>query len=174
MRKPTGDNLKNQQDKRKNPHGGARPDGGRPPFGPTETERSLVKALRGAGFRHEDIASLIGPHGVNRETLEKYFPDELRAGKAHIDAICVTGIVRLMQQDNPAALFFYAKTRLGWRETQDHHLTGDVSFHNSAQNTRQLRERLELALADQPEEVKHRVARALFMPDSNVDEQKLQ
>jgi hypothetical protein len=104
--------LKNNGYKR----GGARPGAGRVPFEPTEADRSLVKALASVGFQHSQIAGIVRPGGIGESTLRKYFSYELAVGKDHIDAICVTGIVKAMQAGNLAAMFFWAKTRMGWRE----------------------------------------------------------
>ena len=41
--------------------GGARAGAGKPPFQPTETDRSMVSVLAAVGMIHENIASIIGP-----------------------------------------------------------------------------------------------------------------
>jgi hypothetical protein len=100
----------------KSRRGGARQGAGRISFEPAEADRSLVKTLSAIGFQHSQIAGILRPGGIDEKTLRKYFRHELAVGKDHIDAICVMGIVKAMQAGNFAALCFYAKTRMGWRE----------------------------------------------------------
>jgi hypothetical protein len=100
--------------------GGARAGAGKPPFVPTETDRSMVSVMAAVGAKHEDIASIIGPKGIAVKTLRKHFAHELAIGKTKLDGICVSGIARTMQAGRAWALCFYAKTRMGWRETQNH------------------------------------------------------
>jgi len=104
---------------------------GRPSFEPTQEQRNLVTALAGM-MPHEDIGSLIVRtdskgvrRGINRETLVKYFAEELASGKARIDAICIQGLVQKMQAADLGALCFYAKTRMGWREKPLEHRAVD-------------------------------------------------
>lgn len=101
--------------KKKGKRGGARSGSGNPPFVPTDSQRSLVSILAGI-FKHEDIASQIGPRGIDPKTLRQHFPHELEAGKSRVDALCAQGIVKAMQAGEAWALCFYAKTRMGWRE----------------------------------------------------------
>lgn len=108
----------------KGKRGGARPGSGPKPYQSTETERNLVLALRGTGLTEEQIASQIGPRGVAVETMKKAFQHELDTGKAKIDGICVTGIVKAMQAGEAWALCFYAKCRMQWRERTAIEVTG--------------------------------------------------
>ena len=100
--------------------GGARAGAGKPPFLPTETYRSMVSVMAAVGVTHENIASIIGPKGIAVKTLRKHFKHELAIGKTKLDGICVSGIARAMQAGQAWALCFWAKTRMGWRETSNH------------------------------------------------------
>ena len=42
--------------------GGARAGAGKPPFLPTDTDRSMVSVMAAVGVPHENIASIIGPN----------------------------------------------------------------------------------------------------------------
>ena len=90
--------------------------GGHPPFLATDADRALVQALKGCGIANEDIASVLRPGGVSADTLARHFRHELDSGKAQIDALAITGLVKKLQAQDSAAIFFYLKTRLGWRE----------------------------------------------------------
>ena len=96
--------------------------GGQPKFEPTEADRSLVLALRGAGFSHEDIAGQLRPGGVSADTLTRHFPHELATGVAKINGIAVTNLVKAMQNGEAWAICFWMKTRMGWREKSDTNL----------------------------------------------------
>lgn len=52
-------------------------EGGRPPFAPTDEQRSDVRLLKADGWSDDRIARRIG---VSRSTLLKYFADELENG----------------------------------------------------------------------------------------------
>ncbi len=80
-----------------------------------------------AGIPQERIGRCIGP-GISPESLNRHFRDELDTGKDKIDAICAQGLVRLMQEGNLGALCFWAKTRMGWRETQKLEVSGSLSI----------------------------------------------
>jgi hypothetical protein len=107
--------MKSPSDKR----GGARAGAGKPPFQPTETDRSMVSVMAAVGVTHENIATIIGPRGITVKTLRKHFTHELTIGKTKLDGICVSGIARAMQSGQAWALCFWAKTRMGWREKSD-------------------------------------------------------
>jgi hypothetical protein len=97
--------------------GGTRAGSGKPPFAPTETDRSMVSVLAAVGVKHEEIASVIGPKGIAVKTLRRHFVHELAIGRTKLDGICVSGIAKAMQAGQAWALCFWAKTRMGWRET---------------------------------------------------------
>jgi len=50
---------------------------GRPPHAPTPALRRRVSIAAGGGMRHEDIALALG---INRDTLAKYYEQELSVG----------------------------------------------------------------------------------------------
>ena len=105
--------------------------GGHPPFVATEADRSLVLALRGAGFSHEDIAGQLRPGGVSVDTLTRHFPHELATGIAKINGIAVTNLVQAMQRGEAWAICFWMKTRMGWREKSDVNVNATVRHENS-------------------------------------------
>jgi hypothetical protein len=107
--------MKSDSDKR----GGARPGAGKPPFQPTETDRSMVSVMAAVGVTHENIASIISPKGIAVNTLRRHFRHELAVGRTKLDGICISGIARAMQAGQARALCFWAKTRIGWREKSD-------------------------------------------------------
>ena len=63
--------------------------------------------------------------GISEPTLRKYFRAELNEGKAKIDAQIANTIVAQALAGNTALLCFYAKTRMGWKETTVSEHTGE-------------------------------------------------
>ena len=97
---------------------------GQPPYEPTEADRTTVQVMVACGLKHEDIAACLGTEGIDDKTMRKHFRRELDIGVAKVNALCGQGIVRAMQNGEAWALCFWAKTRMGWRETSHTILTG--------------------------------------------------
>lgn len=105
-----------------------------PPHEPTDRTRAEVSALYSFGIPQEDIAAYIG---IDAKTLRKHYRGELDT--AHVKAHAAVG--RFLYQnatgstlkdgashsDCVRAAMFWAKTRMGWRETQqiDHTTNGE-------------------------------------------------
>ena len=94
---------------------------GRKAFEPTKAQRVTVEVMTVATIPQEVIARCIGIH---RDTLQKHLREELDLGKSKIDARITETIVRQALAGNTALLCFYAKTRMGWRETTRVETTG--------------------------------------------------
>ena len=95
--------------------------GGRPPYQPNEKDRSTVRSM--APFiNQDDIARTIG---ISDDTLRKYYREELDSAKVRADAAvgqsllmqAVGGVEQNWREAVPSATIFYAKTRMGWKET---------------------------------------------------------
>lgn len=99
---------------------------GRPEFEPTDNERRQVEALSGYGVPQDKIASLVRD-GINKTTLIKHFRAEIDRGIAKADAKISETLFQQAVSGNTSALIFWAKARLGWRETQniDHTTKGE-------------------------------------------------
>ena len=101
---------------------------------PTEASRGKVNALASFGVPQEDIAAFIG---ISHVTLRKHYSEELRLSAIKSNAqvgqflfSLASGSAMKLEQ-NPAswgdcsrAAMFWAKTRMGWRETNRHEITG--------------------------------------------------
>lgn len=92
-----------------------------PKFEPTDEQREMVMELASLGVRHEDITRFIkkecgSPIGV--DTLKKYFSHELEMGRIEANAKVAATLFKMATSgDQPAATFFWLKTRAQWRET---------------------------------------------------------
>jgi len=103
---------------------------------PTDQTRGEVAALASFGIPQEDIASYIG---ISHPTLRKHYEQELKVSSIKANAAVGKYLYRLASgmalkdPQNPAShsecsrsAMFWAKTRMGWRETQnlDHTTNG--------------------------------------------------
>ena len=94
-------------------------------FVPTDEERKQVIEWAGLGVTIEDMAALLRDDGIDADTCAKHFKREIRRGKAlaHVkmgDNLFQRGLNSV--SDSPA--IFYAKTQMGWKETQVTELHG--------------------------------------------------
>lgn len=91
--------------------------GGRPAHVVTKEAKSLVKWLKVAGYTNEQIAAAFDPP-IDNKTLTKNYKSELDFGKSHVDGLVTQTLVKGALEGDTALLIFYAKTRLGWKETK--------------------------------------------------------
>lgn len=83
---------------------------------PTDDTRRTVSVLAGVGTKHSVIASSIG---VSVNTLKAHYRQELTDGREIANAKVVDTLFRMATSGRvPAATFFWAKTQMGWRETE--------------------------------------------------------
>ena len=95
-------------------------------FVPTQDEIDLVKTMTVAGIPQEQIAFCIRD-GIDDKTLRKHFGNEIRVAKAKAHSNMGKGIYeRGVNGDNTAAIF-YAKTQMGWKETNVQENTGETT-----------------------------------------------
>ena len=108
----------------KNKTDGENKTAGRPEFEPTDAERKQVEAMAGYGVPQDKIATLVRD-GINKTTLIKHFRAELDRGIAMADVQISKTLFQQATSGNTAALIFWAKARMGWKETQNiDHTTG--------------------------------------------------
>lgn len=90
---------------------------GRPEHKPTAKDRAEVEQLAGFGIPQDDIAKLIG---INRNTLEKHYRQELDNGATKAIAKVAGALFKRAMGDDAAAVsaqIFFLKTRARWSET---------------------------------------------------------
>jgi len=111
-----------------------------PPHAPTPESRAQVSALYSYGITQEEIARFIG---IDPKTLRLHYRDELDS--AHVKANAKVGQFLFQNasgqtlkdgashSDCVRAAMFWAKTRMGWRETQNiDHTTNGESLNRPA------------------------------------------
>ncbi len=107
---------------------------GRPPFEPTDKDRRLIKEMASCGTPQVGIARTIG---ITVNTLRKHFKDELARAEdeanfrvaqfmfATIMGMPIPGVPPVTNETTRGSLaMFWAKTRMGWKETVDHQHEG--------------------------------------------------
>ena len=89
----------------------------RPGHKPDEASRRQVEALAGYGVPETGIADMIG---VDPKTLRKHYRQELRIGHTKANSAVAQSLFRKATGEGPqsvTAAIFWAKTRMGWKET---------------------------------------------------------
>lgn len=96
--------------------------GGREEHKPNEKTRQLVKVLAGV-MAEQNIANALS---ISRNTLRKYYPQELKEGKDFFLGQAITSLMNNIKKGKEASIFFYLKTQHGWKEqdtSQDINIT---------------------------------------------------
>jgi hypothetical protein len=88
---------------------------GRPSKKYSPDHAKQVQALSQYGVPQDDIAATIG---VCVETMQRLYGDELRQGRAWANAKVGRSLFDKCQAGDTTALIFWAKTQMGWKETQ--------------------------------------------------------
>lgn len=83
---------------------------------PNDADRNKVRIMVSMGMTRPDIARVMG---ISHVTLGKYYQEDLEAGDKIINSAIAANIARQALKNDfkamPAA-FFWAKTRMGWRD----------------------------------------------------------
>jgi hypothetical protein len=90
--------------------------GGMPPHKPTEITLKRARLLAGYRVPKEQIALIIG---VNTDTLEKYYGDEMRKGVANTNRRVVKALLKNALDGDTTAQIWWTKAQLGWSEKKD-------------------------------------------------------
>jgi hypothetical protein len=97
----------------------------RPGHKPDEASRRQVEALAGYGLPETGIADMIG---IDPKTLRKHYRHELRIGHTKANSAVAQSLFRKATGEGPqsvTAAIFWAKTRMGWKETIVNEHSGD-------------------------------------------------
>ncbi|MBB6411938.1 hypothetical protein [Mesorhizobium sangaii] len=89
----------------------------RPTHQPDDASRRQVEALAGYGVPETGIADMIG---IDPKTLRKHYRQELRIGHTKANSAVAQSLFRKATGEGPqsvTAAIFWAKTRMGWKET---------------------------------------------------------
>ena len=97
---------------------------GQLPHVPTDEGRKEVKLLSGFGVPQAAIAKHIG---INVDTLAKYYRKELDGGVLEANKEIAGSLFKNAMGDDAKAVsaaIFWLKTRAGWRDVNQHEITG--------------------------------------------------
>lgn len=108
----------------------------KPPHAPTDKQRAEVAALKSFGVPLENIAEFIG---IDRKTLSKHYAEELATAQMKANASVAKFLYSAASgaamvngatyADCLRSAMFWAKTRMGWKETtQFEHTSPDGSM----------------------------------------------
>ena len=87
---------------------------GRKPHEVTDKNRAQIEAMAGYGLPQDQIAKVMR---ISEATLKKYYAEELSRGAAVANSIVGEALFKQARSGNTTALIFWAKTRMGWKET---------------------------------------------------------
>ncbi|OXE37506.1 MAG: hypothetical protein CGW95_00920 [Phenylobacterium zucineum] len=96
-----------------------------PAHKPTRQMREQVERMAGFGFTIEQIAIALD---IGERTLYKYYSTELERGHISVNMKVVGKLFAATQRNDKSAVtaqIFWAKTRMGWKETDRHEHTGE-------------------------------------------------
>lgn len=79
---------------------------------PSDIDRQTVQIMAAGGLVHGDIAAA---RGISVPTLYKHYRQELDNGKAAIDTLALQAHVRLIKNDDFAAVKWWQQSQMGWR-----------------------------------------------------------
>jgi hypothetical protein len=92
---------------------GPQPANGGVKFTPTPDQQHAVACMASVGTPHEVIARAFA---ISENTLRRHFARELAHGREDIHAAIGKNITALALGGDKAAMFFFAKCQMGWRE----------------------------------------------------------
>ena len=98
---------------------------GRPRYKPTEDDRKTVRLMCAVGIPHEGIALCIGT-GIDDKTLRKHFAKELKTAKIKANTKVGGTIFNSAIGGNMTAATLWAKTQMGWKETNVQEHNGEI------------------------------------------------
>lgn len=90
---------------------------------PTDEQRRLVEHYCSIGYTQDQIAALMD---VSDVTLRRYYEKELKNGALKVNAQVGGKLFQKAMGGDTASLIFWAKTRMGWKETSGIDLSGEM------------------------------------------------
>jgi hypothetical protein len=100
---------------------------GQPKFVPTDDERKTVELMCAVGIAHEGIALCIRD-GIDDKTLRKHFRKELDTAAIRANAKVGGSMFQQAINGNVNAGKWWTAARMGWKETTNVDLGGNVSI----------------------------------------------
>ena len=92
---------------------------------PTDEQRRLVEHYCSIGYTQDQIAALMNTSDV---TLRLHYADELKNGALKVNAQVGGKLFQKAMGGDTASLIFWAKTRMGWKETANLEHSGYIAI----------------------------------------------
>ena len=107
----------------------------KPSHKPTEEQRLRVEQGAALGIPQENLAGLMK---IDVKTLRKHYREELDHGATKANMVIGGALFNKAKGGDTAALIFWAKTRMGFKETQVQEIKGEgVNFWGNIPSTDQ-------------------------------------
>ncbi len=87
--------------------------GGRPKHEPTDINKKMVILARGVRMKVEEIAAYIG---ISRDTLDKYYKEELAHGKVMCDLRVADALMTGIANGDSSLIKYYMNNQMGWAD----------------------------------------------------------
>ena len=100
----------------------------KPTFKPTDGERKLVEQMSAVVIPQSNIAMVIRD-GIDDKTLRKHFRKELDTAATKANAKIGGTLFNKAVNGDTSAAIFWAKTRMGWKETNVTEHAGNVAVN---------------------------------------------
>lgn len=96
------------------------------PWEPTQEERRLVEHYVSIGYTQEQVAALMEK---SVDSLDRHCRRELDLGSLAVNAKIGGKLFQKAMEGDTASLIFWAKTRMGWKETTltEHGITSELA-----------------------------------------------
>lgn len=108
------------------------------PFEPSPEDRQRVKYLAIAGTPASIMRMVVfSPYSgrmLSEADFKKVFAREIAIADAEVNVNAVSGIIRAIEEEKPWALTFWARTKMGWIETQRHEVAPAPVILNKEQS----------------------------------------
>lgn len=96
----------------------------KPAHKPTDEQRLRVEQGAAIGIPQEDMSTLLG---IDAKTLRKHYRSELDNGATKANMVVGGALFNKAKGGDTSALIFWAKTRMGWKETNVQENTGETT-----------------------------------------------
>lgn len=95
------------------------------PHEPSEENKKDVVRFASVGMPHDAIATLLD---ISQDTLEKHYVVELQKGMSVKKKMLTTWAFGAAQKGSIPMLIFLCKTQLGWKETSNVEVSGQIDI----------------------------------------------
>lgn len=99
---------------------------------PLEFDLKQIEQLAAQGLSERQIADALGITQntlINHKNRNLDFLEAIKRGQAKGIGLVTNELMKQVKSGNVTAMLFYLKCRAGWKETQTHELSGDITIN---------------------------------------------